>query len=93
MNIAEIKRKAVPVLQKHHILRAGVFGSYATNKVTKKSDLDLLVELGTKISLLDFIGIKLELEETLGVPVDLVEYKAIKPLLKERILKQEVSIL
>lgn len=93
MDMATIKEKAIPVLQKHRILRAGIFGSYAQNKQGKNSDIDLLVELGNRISLLDFIGIKLELEETLGIPVDLVEYKTIKPLLKKRILEQEVQIL
>jgi predicted nucleotidyltransferase len=39
------------------------------------------------------IGIQQELEDALGRKVDLVEYAAIKPLLKERILAQEVRIL
>ena len=57
------------------------------------SDIDILVEIGKDISLLDFVGLKLELEEVLENKVDLVEYKTIKPLLKERILKEQVMIL
>jgi predicted nucleotidyltransferase len=50
------------------------------------SDIDILVEVGSGMSLLDFVGLKLEIEEALGRRVDLVEYSTIKPLLKERIL-------
>jgi len=57
------------------------------------SDVDILVEIEKPISLLDFIGIKLELEEALEKKVDLVEYNTIKPLLKERILNEQVRII
>ena len=68
------------------------FGSFATGKAKPKSDIDILVELGNKISLLQFIGIKYELEDLLGRKVDLVEYQAIKSRLKERIMAEEIRI-
>jgi len=57
------------------------------------SDIDILVQIEKDISLLDFVGIKLEIEEALERKIDLVEYSTIKPLLKERILKEQVVIL
>jgi len=45
------------------------------------------------MTLLDFRGLKIEIEEALGKKVDLVEYSTIKPLIKERILSQQVVIL
>ena len=92
MRAEEIKSKIIPVLKKYNILRAGIFGSYAVNCATNRSDIDLLVELGNKMSLLDFIGIKLELEDLLEKKVDMVEYKTIKPVIKDRILQQEIRI-
>lgn len=59
----------------------------------KNSDIDILVEIRKDISLLDFIGIELELEKVLGKDVDLVEYQAVKPLIKEKILKEQIEIL
>lgn len=41
------------------------------------------------MSLLEFIGIQQELEDELGLNVDLVEYEAIKPALKDEILRDE----
>ena len=91
--IDTIKEKIRPILQKHGIKKAGLFGSYARGEMKADSDIDILVELGDDISLLDFIGIKLELEDVLGKKVDLVEYNTIKPLLRERILSEEVAII
>jgi len=45
------------------------------------------------MSLLGFIGLKLKLEDILGKKVDIVEYTALKPLIKNRILKEEVRII
>lgn len=94
MTINEIKRKVLPVLKKYDLKKAGVFGSIVRGELREDSDVDILVEIGKDdLSLLDFVGIKLELEDALGRKVDLVEYDTIKPLLKERILAEEVPIL
>jgi len=66
-----------------------VFGG----EIEEDSDIDILVEIEDNISLLDFLGIKLEIEEILKRKVDLVEYSTIKPLLKEKIIKEQVGIL
>jgi len=66
-----------------------VFGG----EIEEDSDIDILVEIEDDISLLDFLGIKLEIEEILKRKVDLVEYSTIKPLLKEKIIKEKVGIL
>ena len=89
----KIKSRAVPILKKHGVLKAGIFGSYATGKTKKNSDVDILVEIKKDISLLDFIGIQLELEKVLNKKVDLVEYQTIKSIIKERILNEEVRII
>ena len=89
----EIQEKILPVLQRHGIKRAGIFGSVARGEATPESDVDILIELDRQASLLDFIGIKLDLEDVLGRSVDLVEYAAIKPRLRDRILREEVPIL
>ncbi len=82
------------MLRKHKVSKAGIFGSAARGEMKKKSDVDILVDIPDKsLSLLDIIGIQIELKEALGRKVDLVEYCAINPLLKKRILGEEVRIL
>lgn len=91
--IEQIKEQVLPILRHYGAKRAGLFGSLVREEMTEGSDIDILVELNKDLSLLDFIGIKLEIEERLGKKVDLVEYDTLKPLLKDRILKEEVRIL
>lgn len=88
------KEKIVRILKKNSVVKAGIFGSYAKGEAKKKSDIDILVKIkNKKMSLLGFIHIKNELEDTLGRKVDLVEYAAIKPLIKARVLAEEVRII
>jgi len=90
--IKEIKKKIIRILKKNNVVRAGIFGSYATGKQKKNSDIDILVKTSEPLGFA-FVGIKLELEEELGRKVDLLTYKSIHPLLKKRILKEEVRII
>lgn len=86
-NLDNIKKKIRPILKKYGIKKAGIFGSSARGE-SVVNDLDLLVKIDKKISLLEFIGIQQELEDKLGMKVDLVEYDAIKPALKDDILRE-----
>ncbi len=92
-NIEKIKEKILPILKKHNIKKAGIFGSYVRGEQKKDSDIDILVEIQEDISLIDFVGIKHEIEDAIGKKVDLVEYDTIKPMLKKDILKQEIAII
>ena len=42
---------------------------------------------------LEFVGIKLELENELKRKIDLVTYKGIHPLIKKKVLKEEIRII
>ena len=93
-NINKLKKIIVPILKRNQVIRAGIFGSFARGEETKKSDLDLLIRVKKrKFSLLDLVGLELELEEKLKRKVDLLTYGSLHPLLKDRILKEEIKIL
>lgn len=91
--IAQIKRKIMPILKRFGVSKAALFGSVARGEERKDSDIDILVDIQKDISLLEFVGLKQELEDALGHPVDLVEYCTIKPILKDRILREQVVLL
>lgn len=82
----------IPILKRHGIQKAGIFGSAARGEANYH-DVDLLVKVDRTVSLLQFIALKHELEDALGCPVDLVEYDAIKPVLREKILAEEVAVI
>lgn len=93
LTLSEIKKKAVPLLKKNDVIKAGIFGSYARGEQKKRSDIDLLVKFKRKKSLLDDVRLERKLKERLGKKVDLLTYNSINPLLKKQILKDEVRIL
>jgi predicted nucleotidyltransferase len=92
-HIEQIKQKILPILRRYGVKRVGLFGSCVRGEMTPDSDIDILVEIDSDISLLDFVGLKLEIEEVLNRKVDLGEYNTIKPFLRERIMKEQEIIL
>ena len=88
-----IKKIIVPILKRNGVVKAGIFGSYARGEAKKKSDVDILITFKGQKSLLDHVGLQLELKEKLKKNVDVLTYHSLNPLLKNRILKEEVRIL
>jgi len=89
----EIKDKIVPVLKRHDVVHAAIFGSFVRGEAKKGSDIDILVEFKGEKSLLDLVALKLELEDLLGRDVDVLTYNSIHPFIRETILKEQVTIL
>ena len=63
-----------------------VFGSAARGEAGPDSDLDLLVTMGPRRTLLDLIALGQDLETRLGRRVDVVSDGGLSPHLRERIL-------
>lgn len=92
-SLNEIKRTISshrPFLEKTYgVRRIGIFGSYAHGTQTDGSDIDILVELDRTLGW-DFVDLKAYLEDLLGKEVDLVTINALRPRIKESILKDVV---
>jgi uncharacterized protein len=67
-----------------------LFGSIARDEATEESDVDLLVEFSQPIGIFQFVGLKRALEDVLQRSVDLATPSALKPQLREQILKEAV---
>lgn len=93
MTTETIKNKILPILKRQGVLKAAVFGSFARGEERKNSDIDLLLKISKNKTLFDLIRLKLELEKKLGRNVDIVEYDAIRPLIKEEVLREQKIIL
>jgi len=92
-DIEELKAKLMPVFRRYNVTKAGIFGSYARGEQSKKSDVDILIEIGDWADLIDLARLKIALEKTLKRKVDLVEYAGIRKELKESILSNEIKII
>jgi len=91
--IEPLREKIIDILRENGVKRASFFESVVSGEMTEESDVDLLVEFEGRRSLLDLAHLKNELEDAVERRVDLLTYKSLHPLLKERILAEQVPIL
>ncbi|MFN2341063.1 MAG: nucleotidyltransferase family protein [Halanaerobium sp.] len=83
-------KKLKPVLEKNYkVKNIGIFGSFAKNEANEDSDVDILVQFSEDIGW-EFVDLKQFLEENLEREVDLVTVEALKPELKEEILRDVI---
>jgi predicted nucleotidyltransferase len=64
--------------ERFRVRTLALFGSYARNQQTERSDVDVLVEVDPSIGL-GFVTLAEELERRLQERVDLVSSRAVKP--------------
>ena len=69
-----------------------IFGSYAREEALEQSDLDILVDFEpeAKIGLFEFARLRRRLSEFLGREVDLVTRDALRPGMRDEILREAV---
>lgn len=84
----------LPFIQKQfHVKEIGLFGSWTRQEHNEESDIDILVELEDKHNdLFNFIDLKNYLEGIFNKELDLVMKNAIKPRIKDKILKEAIYV-
>ncbi len=92
MNAIEILKKHESTIKgKYHVRKIGVFGSFARGEEKEGSDIDMLIELEDKYETFDnYMDLKYFLEDLFGRKVDLVTVDALRPQLKNDILREVV---
>src|SRR4030066_392688 len=77
---------------KFEVETIGVFGSFSRGEQTKRSDVDVLVVFSedARVGFFRFLELEEFLTRKWGVKVDLVTRDALKPVMKERVLRETV---
>ena len=86
------RQSILAAARRHGAGQVRVFGSVARGEATATSDVDLLVEFEASRSLMDHAALVEELEGILGRRVDVVSVKALKPELRQEILRDAVPL-
>ncbi len=76
--------------EKFKVKKLGVFGSFARGESRKSSDVDILVEFAEPVGFFSFIDLENYLSDLLGRKVDLVTKNALKPAIKEEVIKDVI---
>ena len=87
------KQQIQPVLKKYLIKHAAIFGSFAKNKATLISDIDLLIEPAEDFTLFSLLQMEEELAEITHRKVDIVEYSALKDSIRQEVLQTAIRVL
>lgn len=90
--LAELRGLESELKTRYPIRQIGVFGSYARGEQRPDGDLDLFVDLGSGLTLIDLARLESELSERLGLPVELAITDALKPRLEKRILAEVIMV-
>ena len=90
MNGIEMLRKNADIIkEKYGVRKIGIFGSFARREEKPVSDVDVLVDFKEGQKTFDnFMELKFFLEDLFHRKVDLVTIEALRPQLKEFILKE-----
>ncbi|HEY5220867.1 MAG TPA: nucleotidyltransferase family protein [Candidatus Paceibacterota bacterium] len=77
---------------KYLVKEIGIFGSVARGEQTAVSDVDVLVEFSEPVGFFTFLDLESFLSKTFGKKVDLATKRALKPAVKDQILKDAVYV-
>lgn len=95
MALNELRERREEILRAtalHGASKVRVFGSVVRGEAGPESDLDFLVELEPGRSLLDHAALLLDLKDLLGCHVDVLTDKGIHPRIRDRVLKEAVTL-
>ncbi len=81
------------ILTRHSVKKAALFGSFASGKATKKSDIDLLIMPPKGFTLFDMAQVKSELETSLKREVDLLTFNSVHRFIKSSVARDMQMIM
>ncbi len=78
--------------RKFQVKSIALFGSHTRGQQRTESDIDLLIEFSSPVSLLHIVIVENYLTDLLGTPVDVILKKNLRKELRSAILKEAIHI-
>jgi len=95
IGVVEVEEtKLAQLCRQYHVRELSIFGSAVRGEMRLDSDIDVLVDFlpQAPIGLLEYAGLMLDLSELLGRKVDLVSKRALKPLIRDAVIREAQSL-
>lgn len=92
LDIKTIQSTLTPIAKQYGLKKLYLFGSFAKGTATEESDIDLLIEKGTPLSLLGLSALRNSCQEAMGRSVDLVTTAGIAQDFRKEIAGTEILL-
>ena len=89
---AELRAMLPELRERYPVAGLGVFGSYARGEQREGSDVDLLVDFDGPIDFFRLFDLEEEIGRRLGARVEMVTRPALKPYIRQAILRDVVPV-
>jgi uncharacterized protein len=86
--LVEKKKDILKIAARHGARNIRIFGSVARGEARSDSDVDFLVDMEPGRTLFDMGGLLMDLRDLLGLQVDVVTEQALKPRIRDRVLRE-----
>ena len=91
--VLEMLRTHKPILsERFGVTGLALFGSFARDQATEKSDVDILVRFDRPATSKSYFGVQFYIEDTLGRTVDLVTDKALRAEVRPYVEREAVDV-
>ncbi|MAS38042.1 MAG: DNA polymerase subunit beta [Anaerolineaceae bacterium] len=92
-NLRSRRHEILAIAARHGASNVRVFGSVARDEATTSSDVDLLVDQDwSRLSSWGGMGLIVELEDLLDCKVDVTTVDELKPLIRQRVIREAVPL-
>ena len=91
--VLDMLRTHKPILsERFGVTGLALFGSFARDQATEKSDVDILVRFDRPATSKSYFGVQFYIEDTLGRTVDLVTDKALREEVRPYVEREAVDV-
>ena len=91
--VLDMLRTHKPILsERFGVTGLALFGSFARDQATEKSDVDILVRFDRPATSKSYFGVQFYIENTLGRTVDLVTDKALRAEIRPYVEREAVDV-
>ncbi len=90
---SSLKQDLIRALKEFPINRASLFGSFARGDDHPGSDIDILIDIEPTLSIFDVLRMEGVLREKFSRKIDLVEFSALKPSIRDKVLSQAIPLI
>jgi predicted nucleotidyltransferase len=87
-----LSSRSTELREKFGVTKIGLAGSFARGEAGELSDVDIIVELKSENKFRSFFNLLHYLEDSLHMPVDLATESSLKPVVRDRVIKDIIYV-